>query len=198
MMRILTLTLLALVIPALASADAEGAQRFIEKNHDNVSKLLAKPSSPPRDEALTKALHAFLDYDAIAKASLGDEWASKSEAQRSEFTNLLKRLVERSYTSNMQRTLKFKVRFLGAEPAGDDFVVKTEARDTKNRRAPPVLIDYRVREIDGNYRVVDIITDGVSLVDNYRRQFTRTIKREGWASLIEKMNRRLESGDETD
>jgi phospholipid transport system substrate-binding protein len=197
-MRPFRLALLAFVlIPSLAMANAEPAKRFVERNHDEVEKILSKPRTDARDAALTAVLDGFLDYDELAKRSLGAEWDSKSPAQRRQFTSLLKQLVQRSYTNNLERTLKFQVRYLAAEEAEDLVVVKTEARDRKNRRAPPVSIDYRVLPLAGGFRVVDVITDGVSLVENYRKQFTRTLKRESWGALIEKMERRLREGDET-
>jgi phospholipid transport system substrate-binding protein len=186
-----------LLIPSLALANAEPAKRFVERNHDEVEKILSKPRTEARDAALTAVLDGFLDYDELAKRSLGAEWGTKTEAQRRQFTSLLKQLVRRSYTNNLERTLKFQVRYLVAEEAEDVVVVKTEARDRKNRRAPPVSIDYRVLPQDGGFRVVDVVTDGVSLVENYRKQFTRTLKRESWSALIEKMERRLREGDET-
>ena len=48
----------------------------------------------------------------------------------------------------------------------------------------------------GDWRVVDVTTDGVSMVQNYRSQFNRIIDREGWAELISRMERRLEQGAE--
>src|SRR5690606_18506299 len=173
------------------------AKEFIQENHEAVKKLLAKPKSEPRDAKLTSILESFLDYDELARRSLGDEWGTKTKAQQERFSSLLRQLVERSYTSNLERTLKFDVRYLATEPSAGHVLVKTEARDLKKRRSPPVAIDYHVISKDGRFRVVDIITDGVSLVDNYRRQFTRTLRRESWDALIGKMERRLREGDET-
>lgn len=187
----------ALVLPSLALAQTEAAEKFIRENHEAAQKLLARPRSPARDEALTAVLDGFLDYDEISRSSLGAEWGTKSRAQQDQFASLLKQLVERSYTSNLERTLKFEVRYLSAEDSADTVLVKTEARDRKKRRSPPVAIDYVVLQTSAGFRVVDIITDGVSLVDNYRRQFTRTLKRESWGALIDKMSRRLSEGDET-
>lgn len=199
-MRLHRLTLFALafaLLPALAAADAGDAEGFIKRNHQAVEKLLRKPKSDSRDRALTALLDEFLDYEELAKRSLGAEWDTKSNAQKTRFRDLLKQLVERSYTNNLERTLDFKVSYLAAEESKGLVLVKTEARDRKKRRSPSVQIDYRVLTKADEMRVVDIVTDGVSLVDNYRRQFTRTLKRESWEALIDKMERRLREGDET-
>jgi len=72
--------------------------------------------------------------------------------------------------------------------------VHTEARSRAQRRQPPVAIDYTVHQAGGGYKVVDVTTDGVSLVQNYRNQFHRIITRDGWPELIERMQHRLEEG----
>jgi phospholipid transport system substrate-binding protein len=59
-----------------------------------------------------------------------------------------------------------------------------------------VAIDYAMHLRDGTWRVVDVSTDGVSMVDNYRSQFNRIITSDGWGELVARMQRRLEQGSE--
>ena len=62
----------------------------------------------------------------------------------------------------------------------------------QNRRAPAVSIDYLVVQRDGAWRIVDItVDDGMSMVDNYRNQFERILRREGWDGLMTRMRGRL-------
>ncbi len=68
----------------------------------------------------------------------------------------------------------------------------TSARSRTQRRQPPVEIEYTLRRDGRRWRVVDVTTDGVSMVRNYRDQFGRIIARDGWAELIARMERRLE------
>ena len=49
---------------------------------------------------------------------------------------------------------------------------------------------------DKDWKVFDIFTDDVSLVKNYKRQFRRVIKEEGWNGLIERMEKKLAAEDE--
>ena len=46
------------------------------------------------------------------------------------------------------------------------------------------------------WKVFDIFTDEVSLVKNYKRQFRRVIKEEGWSGLIGRMEKKLNAEDE--
>jgi len=86
------------------------------------------------------------------------------------------------------------VTYEDAQADADAVVVRTEARSRTNRRAPPVSIDYRMHLANGAWRVIDISTDGASMVQSYRRQFRRIISREGWDGLLSRMRSRLEDG----
>ena len=50
-------------------------------------------------------------------------------------------------------------------------------------------IDYVMRKEAGEWRIVDIVVDDVSTVDNYRSSFGRIIKKEGMDGLINRLNK---------
>ncbi len=177
------------------AANPAQAQRFLETRHAEVDRLLRQSPGEARNQRLGTLLDALLDYPELARRALGRHWDARSEAERREFSDLLQQLVARSYRENLERTLSFEVDYVGAEPAsGHGVLVKTRARDRRNRRAQPVEIDYSMHRVGEQWRVYDVHTDGVSLVDNYRSQFNRIIDREGFQGLLTKMRNRLTSG----
>ncbi len=185
---------LGLLTMAPMGAEAQSpaqAQSFLEGRHEQANRILQRPANEQRTIALTDLLESLLDYQWLAEAALGDHWGAHSEEERAEFVSLLRQLVQRSYSANLQRTLNFQVDYTGAARRGSNVLVQTMARSRENRRAPPVSIDYTMRHRDGRWRVVDITTDGQSLVDGYRGQFHRIIERDGWGGLVERMRSRL-------
>ena len=177
--------------------DVEAAEAFIRKKHYKVRAVLRRPDTPKRAERLTELLGEFLDYDTLSELSLDQEWDKRSPKERKQFVSLLRALVERQYQRNMESTLKYKVTWVGAEAIDDaSALVKSSARSQKKKRQPPVEIDYSMRPAGREWRVCDISTDGVSLVKNYRRQFRRVIKDEGWNGLIARMEKKLHAEDE--
>lgn len=175
----------------LANAQAADAENFLRKKHDDVHKFLRAKASPSRDGKLDKMLDGLLDYEALSKRSLAKEWEKHSEEERKSFVGLLKKLIRKNYRSNLQQTIDFNVAYTASEDKGQNALVHTEAASKKNRRAPKVNIDYELAKKSGNWLVVDVVTDGVSLVSNYRRQFKRIIKKKGWNGLMEKMQAKL-------
>lgn len=180
-----------LSLPALAGEDS--AESFMKARQTELSSIVRSgaSSNPKRLEA---AFDTVLDYDALAQGALRDHWATRSEAERKEFQDVLKRLVQRAYRKNLDRTVTYEVSFEGTEKEpGDAVLVRTVAHSKTNQREEPVSIDYVLRKVDGTWRVQDIVTEGSSLVGNYRQQFNRIIKKDGFPELIKKMKNKLGS-----
>jgi phospholipid transport system substrate-binding protein len=179
------------------AVDVAAAERFIRIKHNKVRAVLRRPDTPKRASQLTDLLGEFLDYDRLAELSLDQEWKERSPKERKQFVSLLRQLVERQYQRNMESTLEYKVAWVGSEAIEDTgALVKSSARSQKKKRQPPIEIDYSMRPDDDEWRVWDISTDGVSLVKNYKRQFRRVIKDEGWKGLIGRMEKKLKAEDE--
>jgi phospholipid transport system substrate-binding protein len=181
-------------------AEAGAAQAFIRARHDGLQAILRRPARgaalEQRRIQLNAALAELLDYDEISRRALGDHWGRASQAERDEFVRLLRQLVERSYQRNLESTLEYDVRYLGAEAGATGVTVRTVAKSRRNGREPEVAIDYALRPAGAGWKVVDIVTDGVSLVRNYRSQFGRIAAREGMAGLLGRMRDRLANGDD--
>jgi len=179
-------------------SDAEAAQaaQFIRTKHNKVRAVLRKPDTPKRAEELTQLLGEFLDYDRLTRLSLDKEWNKRTPREREQFVNLLRQLVERQYQRNMESTLEYKVKWVGTEPIETGVKVKSSARSVKKKRQPPVSIDYSMSPAGDEWNVFDIFTDEVSLVKNYKRQFRRVIKEEGWNGLIGRMEKKLNAEDD--
>jgi phospholipid transport system substrate-binding protein len=188
----------AMLAPAgLQAQSASQARQFLERKHDSVMSVLRqKPSSSAarqkRADRLGQMLDGLLDYEELSRRALDEHWKERSAEERDKFVELLKQLVERSYRKNLEQTLDYQVRYQGERTEGEGVLVETTARSKSNRRAPPISIDYRLKRTGGQWRVFDVITDGVSMVDNYRNQFDRIIEKDGWNGLLERMQSKLE------
>ena len=178
------------------AAEAAEAEAFIKTKHTRVRTVLRKPDTPERAEELTVLLGEFLDYERLAELSLAEQWDKRSPRELEQFVSLLRQLVERQYQRNMESTLDYKVKWVGTEPIDGGVQVKSSARSVTKKRQPPITIDYSMSRDEQQWKVFDILTDDVSLVKNYKRQFRRVIKDEGWDGLIDRMEKKLEEEDQ--
>jgi phospholipid transport system substrate-binding protein len=179
--------LLSLAPVALAAS----AEEFVKAKQTELMKLV-KQGKP--DAEVDKVFDQVLDYRVLAEAALKDHWAERNDAEREEFTGLLAKLVRASYRKNLKKTLGYDIAYKGTEQGKDGEVVRTVATSTKNARQEPLSIDYVVRTQGAGQRIVDVVTEGSSMVGNYRSSFNRIMKKSGFPEVLKRMRKRAESG----
>ena len=186
--------IIALVLTSSALAAGDGPVDFVKSRQTELGALVKKGNSAENKKKIEAVFDAILDYDALAQGSLRGNWDDRTPAERQEFQDVLKQLVQRAYRKNLDRTLDYDVTFDGTEQQSDRVVVRTTAQNRKNAREEPISIDYSVHKVSGAWRINDIVTEGSSLVANYQQQFNRIIKKDGFAELLRRMKKRLASG----
>ncbi len=191
------LVLEAMCLGGTAHAQNGPATQFLKQKYQAVAAALHQPPGHARTARLSQIVGQLIDFETISKEALGAHWSERTPAQRQQFVTLLEQLVQRSYQGSVEQTLDYDIHYGAEERHGERVVVRLTARSRRNRRAPEVNIDYTLEHDDHGFRVVDITTDGVSMVDNYRSQFARIIRRDGWNGLIQKMQSRLAQPAET-
>lgn len=142
------------------------------------------------DAAVIALLDEMLDYDAIARSSLGEQWGARTDAERAEFEGILKKLVQQAYRKNLQKIAESDVQYVNEETDGDVTKVTTKAKSRSDANEDPIDIAFAIRQA----KVVDISTEGVSLVGTYRSQFVRIVKKDGFGALLQKMKEKLAAG----
>ena len=184
--------MLSLGLTIAGAAFAGPATDEVKTKQTKLFDLVGKPGN---DAQITTLLDSVLDHQAIAEASLGSEWANRSDAEKAQFSDLLKTLVRRSYERNIKKTAGYNVEYIGETEKNGKIVVSTKAVSKTDKRADPVEIEYLLAEKDGKWRIQDIKTDDVSLVSSYRSQFTKIVKKDGFPALITKMKDKIAKGD---
>ncbi len=176
-----------------SAAFAVGPEAFLKAKQDELVSVLRQGDGPEADKKLEAIFNTMLDYDALAKLSLDTHWAKRTEKERSEFTDILRRLVQRAYKKNIKKTLNYEISYKGESQANQGHLVKTIARNKSKPREQPVSVDYVMHQVGGQWRIFDVVTEGSSMVMNYRSQFNRIIKKSGFDELLRKMRKKAES-----
>ena len=182
------------LLGAVGMANAGAATDVVKAKQTSLFELV-KDSNAANKKKVSALFDEMLNYSALAEASLGSEWAARSDAEKAEFSDVLKQLVQKAYERNLKKTLSFNIEYVGEETAGNVIVVKTKAISKTNAREEPIEINFKMQEAGGAWRVNDIVTEGVSLVSSYRSQFTKIIKKDGFPALIKKMKDKLAKGE---
>ncbi|MES1173361.1 MAG: ABC transporter substrate-binding protein [Myxococcales bacterium] len=188
------LATLALALSLSLPAFAAEAENFVKGKHTELTELVSKAKSKDDEKKLDAAFDAVFDYDGLAKATLKDSWEQRTPAERAEFTAVLKDLVRNSYRRNIKKTLGYEVDYKGEQDGDAGKVVRTVAHNKTNAREEPVSIDYVVHQVDGKWQIYDIVTEGSSLIRNYRNQFRKVIEKKGFDELLKRMKAKRDKG----
>ena len=190
---VLSLVLVGWSAPAMA----ESPKGTLKRLQNKISKLLRQKAheGSARERQIKKqlktAIRAMLDFDELARRSLRKHWDARTPTERAEFTGLLKDLIERNYISQLKTNLDYKLSYGEASTRGDTARVLTTVLVEKNRRVSEIVIEYKMRKVKNSWMVYDVITDGVSIVRNYRSQFNRIISKKSYQALVDKMRKKL-------
>src|SRR6187200_3751986 len=175
-----------------ATAWAQGPEAFVKAKQEELVSIL-RAGGPEEDKKVEAIFNTMLDYDALAKLSLDKHWTEISDSDRAEFTAVLKKLVQRAYRKNIKKTLNYEITYKGEGEASKGQLVRTVARNKDKPREQPVSVDYVLHQVGGQWRIFDVVTEGSSMVMNYRNQFGRIIKKDGFAELLRKMKSKADS-----
>jgi len=132
---------------------------------------------------LEEVIGKRFDYAEMGKRTLGRHWKKLTEKQQVEFVALFQRFLSNSYSGNVDGYAGEQVKYLKERRKGDFAEVQTKIISKKLR----IPLDYRLLKKSNEWRVYDVVIDGVSLVKNFRGQFSRIIKSSSYQGLIQKL-----------
>jgi phospholipid transport system substrate-binding protein len=126
----------------------------------------------------------------MAQQALGSHWRDRTEAEQQEFVRLFTDLLERTYSDILERyAAEVQVLFAHERIQGSVAEVDTQVRSSPHEQ--PVAITYRLRDVGGKWLVYDVVIDQVSLVRNYRAQFSRILGTSSFADLVQDLESKL-------
>ena len=159
----------------------------IEKVIKIVKDDALKKDKQARREALRKTIDERFNYRQMVMRSLAKNWDARSDQERQEFIALFKSLLENSYASKIEAYRDEKINYLDEVVKGEYALVKTEVV----RKSTTLGVDYKLIQENGNWQVYDFVIEGVSMIRNYRSQFTKIIRRDSYEALVQKLTDKI-------
>lgn len=184
-----TTLFLAWSMPVLA---AEVATEAVKRTITEVIRILEDKGlrQPARAEErrllLEKVIGDRFSYEEMARRSLGVQWNKLDEKERQEFIELFRALLTNSYADKIEGYSGEQVHYLNERQEPGYAEVRTKVTSGKTE----IPLDYRLIDKAGDWRVYDVVVDGVSLVNNYRGQFAKILRTSGYADLVAKLRQK--------
>jgi phospholipid transport system substrate-binding protein len=177
--------------PALADS---APRAMIQQTIDLVLVVLNDDglSTEQQRSRIEKIAYDRFDFPTVAKLALARNWQRFSKPQQAEFIEEFKRYLAVNYGNRLERYDQQKVEIVGErqEPRGD-VTIQSVVRGGEFEGA---TIDYRLRQREGSWLVIDVVVEGISLVSNFRDQFKEVLARGGPQHLLEQLRAKNAAG----
>ena len=137
-------------------------------------------------EVIEAKVLPHFDFAAMTALAMGRNWGKATPEQKKRLTQEFRTLLVRTYASALSAysDQRFDYRPLRAKPTDTDVTVNVRVMQSG---AQPVPIDYSMEKTGSGWKVYDVMIGGVSLVANYRTEFSGTVRESGIEGLIKNM-----------
>ncbi len=128
-------------------------------------------------------IYRYIDFETLSRLVMARNWRNLSDAQQVEFMKEFKKHLSHTYGDNIDNFRNEKVAILSErEEKRGDVTVKSKIL---RGGTDDILVDYRLRQRDKNWRIIDVVIEGVSMVANFRSQFQEIMTSGGPDRLLE-------------
>lgn len=192
------LLVVCLLFSVASAALAEQAP--LERVREGAGKLISMLSDPEfirpenHDEAIAElraVAEQYIDFGMVTKYAVGKPWLKMTPQMRTDLTEAFITLLERSYLKRIPAYKGQEILYKNEAIQGKKAKVFTEIIDKDKK----IVVEFRLRIIQDKWMIYDIVAEGVSLVMNYRSQFSEVLGRGTPDDLLQLIHERIESLD---
>lgn len=177
---------------ATAETNVPSPTAVVRATLDAVFHILDDPQLKPVSQAkqrrhlLEQIIAERFDYEEMSKRTLAAQWKVLSDEDRQEFVQLFKAFLSDQYAARIEGYAGERVLYLSERMT--DGYAEVRTRLVSDKLDFPM--DYRLTRKGNGWYAYDVIVDGVSLVMNYRSQFTKIMAESSFQELLRRLRDR--------
>ena len=183
---------------AIAQSDTngfvQGPTAQIKSTVDQTIKILTDPGlqgesqKNERHQLAREAILPRFDFNEMAKRSLGHYWRGLSEEKRHAFVDVYTNFIARTYLARIDEFSGEKFFYTG-EHIDHGYAEVTSKVLASNGK--DFTIRYKLHLVRNNWKIYDVVVENISIVNNYRSQFSRVIERASYQELVSRLEQKL-------
>jgi phospholipid transport system substrate-binding protein len=182
----------------LAGADRAGPMELVKQTVAEARSIFNdnRLNSEARIKKLKVIAEERFDFEEMSKRALATQWRKLTPAEKKEFVSLFSKLIEDTYSNKIKRYEKEikreaedRILYIGEKVDGPYAIVRTKIVTTKGAE---VAVNYRFIREGENWRVSDVMVEGVSFVNNYRTQFNEIIRTRSYNELVKRLKEKVQ------
>lgn len=159
---------LAIVITQLINESTEEVRAIASD-----PKLAGDSNKEKRRAKLRTELKKIIDFEEMAKRSFGSIWRHHPNRQK-ELAELFIKFLERAYMVNIESFEDEIIDYKKEMVDGNFAEVRAEVMSPKSGQK--ISVEFKLHRKNGDWKVYDVVIENVSMVNNYRSQFSRVAR----------------------
>jgi phospholipid transport system substrate-binding protein len=187
----------AALLAATVEVRADEAPRLVVRQITDAVIAVLQNKSLSADQKRTKiedTVKDYVDFETMARLVLARNWSTINDEQKKEFTEEFKQHLAVTYGKNVESYNNEKVEISGDRDEGrGDWTVQTKI--LRPAGGGDILVDYRLRQKDGSWKIIDVVIERVSLVSNFRSQFQGIMANGGIERLLKLLREKNAAGE---
>lgn len=170
--------LLLTVNAAYAEINAQKAEDFVKNiTKQGIEEIInSDVTQAEKDQRFAKLFNEYLDLDFIGRFVLGRYWKTATPKQRSEFITVYRELNIKTWSKRFDEFKGKIFIFNGTTPSSSQNQIFVNSTVPMDQGAPAKVV-WRVKETNGQFKIVDIIIENVSLAITARNEYTSYIRK---------------------
>ncbi|MCX5816767.1 MAG: ABC transporter substrate-binding protein [Proteobacteria bacterium] len=188
--RLMLVVMLMLPIHTFAGVPLETVKTNVNGVLDILGdpKLKGEAGKKVKEQRVEAAADKLFDYVELSKRTLGLNWNKFTPEQRKEFVELYRTILKNAYVDKITAYTNERVNFTREVPLSETTV---EVQSTIVSKGGETPIFYRVMKKENNWKVYDVVIEGVSLINNYRTQFREILGNNPPETLLETLRKKV-------
>lgn len=184
--------MLSAALVALALTASPGPLQLVKNVDAEVQKILKSPDAST--EQLSARADEFIDFVELSKRAMGPDWSKLTRPQQDQLGATMKGLLRASYAQKAvkdDRGGSANVEYGEEKIDGNEAEVNTALKVKSDK----FTVNYKLyrRDAKAEWRIYDVVTDEVSLVETYKDQFKKQMAKNGFDGLIKTLKNKQES-----
>lgn len=194
MKKLLTVFSVFLFLLSSRSVHAGVPRDTVQANVDKVLEVLRDPklktesAKETKKERLHHIYDGMFDQVELSRRALAQNWNKLNLAQREEFANLFRQMLEKAYIDKILAYADEKVVFDREVQLSE---TQAEIQTTIVTSSKKIPVFYRVTLKGGGWKVYDVVIENVSLVSNYRTQFNDILAKNTPEQMLEILRKKV-------
>lgn len=192
MKRAISASLFLLIASFLLAVSAQTPGDPLEpvnRFHAGLIEMMKQPGYAEKNSTLRPIVANTFDTATVARIALGRNWRKLPETDQATLSNLMAEVIVSSYASRFPEYEEQQFEVIGEKPVKSD---RTIIRTRMLTATETVELDYQLVALEGQWKIFDVVANGVSDLALKRATYSATFKSSGIGGVIEEIKQTID------